>query len=117
MAKKKVVGVKNDQQKPSMASIPREAMDEMGLALGYGAKKYGDGNFRNGMSIKRQMAAAVRHIYQFLDGEDVDIESGYSHIGHGLASLAMAAYTFKNLPQYDDRFPADKAKWKKNAKK
>lgn len=106
------VGVKFDQDKPSMSSIPKEAMWEMGLALGYGAKKYGDGNYRNGMAVSRQLAAAVRHIYQHLDGQDNDPESGLSHIGHALASLAMAAYTIKNHPQYDDRVQRDKDKHK-----
>lgn len=103
-------GVKFDQDKPSMTSIPMEAMWEMGMALGYGAKKYGDGNYRNGMLVSRQLAAAVRHIYQHLDGQDIDVESGNTHIGHALASLAMAAYTLKNHPDMDDRHDRDKQK-------
>jgi Domain of unknown function (DUF5664) len=106
------IGVKFDGDKPSMTSIPKEAMWEMGLALGYGKKKYGDGNYRNGMLVSRQLAAAVRHIYQHLAGQDKDEESGVSHIGHALASLAMAAYTLENHKNMDDRFPADKDKYK-----
>lgn len=103
-------GVKFDADKPSMSSIPREAMWEMGQAFGYGAKKYGDGNFRKGMKVSRQLAAAVRHIYQHLDGQDLDPESGVTHLGHALASIAMACYTLRNCPEMDDRFEGDKLK-------
>jgi len=102
--------VKHDQDKPLVSSIPKEAMWEMGLALGYGAKKYGDGNFRNGLKVSRQLAAAIRHIYQHLDGENLDSESGVSHLGHALASLAMACYNIKNHPEMDDRMDRDKLK-------
>ena len=103
----KTKGVKFDQNKPSMSSIPKEAMWELGGALAYGAKKYGDGNYRNGMLVSRQLSAAIRHIYQHLDGENNDPESGVTHLGHALASLAMACYTLKNHPEMDDRFKAD----------
>ncbi len=108
----KVVGVKNDQDKPNVAAIPKEAIWKMGLALGYGAKKYGNNNYRNGMLISRQLGAAVRHIYQFLDGEPQDLESGNCHLGHALASLAMACYTLENCPDMDDRFEGDLEKHK-----
>jgi Domain of unknown function (DUF5664) len=107
-------GVKNDQDKPSMSSIPTEAMWQMGQALGYGAKKYGDNNYRQGMKVSRQLAAAVRHIYQHLGGQDIDEESGNTHIGHALASLAMAAYTLANHPEMDDRYQPDKDKYEKS---
>lgn len=108
------VGVKHDQGKPDLTDIPLEAMWQMGQAFSHGQKKYGKNNFRNGMSASRQLAAAVRHIYQHLSGETVDPESGVTHIGHALASLSMAAYTIKNHPEMDDRHPADKEKHESN---
>lgn len=107
-------GVKFDNGKPDMTDIPLEAMWEMGKAFTYGQKKYGKNNYRNGMLISRQLAAAVRHIYQHLDGETVDPETNSTtHLGHALASIAMAVYNLKNNPDMDDRFAKDIEKHKK----
>ena len=100
----KVTGKKFDGDKPNLSLIPKEAMWMMGQAFSYGAKKYGEENHKSGLSIKRQLAAALRHIYQFLDGEDLDPESGLNHLGHALASVAMATYTYENNEEFDDRY-------------
>lgn len=107
----KLKGIKHDQEKPDMSDIPKEAMWAMGKAFTHGQKKYGKNNYRNGMNVSRQLAAAVRHIYQHLSGETLDAESGVSHLGHALASIAMACYTIANHPNFDDRFNKDKEKY------
>ena len=96
--------LKYDNNKPNLALIPKEAMWHMGQALAYGASKYGADNFKEGMQIRRSLAAALRHIYQFLDGENIDAESGCNHLGNAMASLAMACYTLENRPEFDDRY-------------
>ncbi|NJO65135.1 MAG: hypothetical protein HC836_45615 [Richelia sp. RM2_1_2] len=74
------IGIKNDQGKPDYTHIPKQAMDAMGEAFTYGAKKYSSDNYREGLSVRRQVAAALRHIYQFLDEGNIDGESGCKHI-------------------------------------
>lgn len=101
-------GLKFDTGKPDYTHIPIEAMQAMGAAFTYGAKKYGGDNYREGLLVRRQIAAALRHIYQFLDEGDVDAESGCLHLGSALASLAMACYTVKNIPELDDRYHVKK---------
>lgn len=103
-------GIKHDSDKPDLTLIPTEAIYQMGQAFTYGSKKYKRHNYRLGMNSSRQLAAALRHIYQHLDGEDLDPESGHSHLGHALASIAMAVYTLANHPQLDDRHDQDKLK-------
>jgi hypothetical protein len=88
-------GIKHDQQKIDYTHIPKEAMDAMGEAFTYGAKKYSADNYRQGMAVRRSIAAALR---------DIDKESGCKHIGSALASLAMAAYTVERKPEFDDRY-------------
>lgn len=110
-------GIKHDQQKPDLTDIPMDAMFEMGKAFTYGQKKYGKNNYRNGMEASRQLAAAIRHIYQHLDGETFDKESGAMHLGHALASIAMAVYTIKNLPHLDNRHGPDLERYKNDIKK
>lgn len=107
------VGLKFDNGKPDLTDIPKEAMYEMGAAFSYGQKKYGKNNYRNGMLISRQLAAAIRHIYQHLDGETIDPETGTTtHLGHAMASIAMAIYNMNNNPEMDDRFSKDLEKHK-----
>lgn len=101
-------GTKNDGAKPDLTLIPREAIEEMGKALTFGAKKYSRYNFREGMDISRPIAASLRHIYQFLDGEDVDEETNCVHLGNAMAGLAMALWLYKNRPDCDNRYKKDK---------
>lgn len=111
------VGKKDDSSKPDLTDIPLDAMWEMGKAFTYGQKKYGKNNYRNGMLVSRQLAAAVRHIYQHLDGETIDPETETTtHLGHAMASLAMAIYNLKNNPHLDDRFEKDILKHNKENK-
>ena len=97
-------GVKHDGLKPDMTHVPIEAMWAMGEAFTYGAQKYAADHYREGLALRRQIAAALRHIYQFLDEGDIDKESGCKHLGSAMASLAMACYTVENHPDLDDRY-------------
>lgn len=99
------VSVKHDSDKPAVQYIPMEALFAMGDAFGYGARKYGGYNFQlTGLEVTRCLAAAVRHIFQFLSGEDNDKESGKSHLGHAMAAIGMAVYTLHHFKNKDDRF-------------
>lgn len=99
-----MAGIKFDDKKPNLALIPIEAIWALGESLSYGAKKYGDDNYREGLRVRRQLSAALRHIYQALEQEDIDKESGCLHLGNALASISMAIYTIKHNPDFDDRY-------------
>lgn len=101
-------GTKHDQDKPALAYIPKAALYAEGQAFAYGAKKYDAWNYKNGIAVTRTLGAAVRHIVQFLDGEDKDAESGTHHLGCARANLAMALDTLENHPKFDDRFKGGK---------
>lgn len=101
-------GKKNDTGKPPISLIPREFIEDTALAFQYGAGKYGRHNFRKGIEISRTLDAAMRHLMAFTDGEDIDPESGQSHLAHAAASIAMTVYNYKNHPKLDDRFKKPK---------
>ena len=97
--------LKYDSDKPAMQYVPGEAMEAMGQAFSYGARKYSPNNYKEtGLEISRCIGAALRHIYKFNDGIDSDQESGLNHLGHAMAAIAMAIYMQKNHPEKDDRF-------------
>lgn len=101
-------GLKHDNSKPMLAYIPKAALDAEGEAFNYGAKKYDSWNYKNGIAVTRTISAALRHISQFLDGEDIDLESGVKHLGCARANLAIALDTLENHPELDNRYKKGK---------
>lgn len=97
-------GLKYDAGKPPLAYIPKAALYAEGEAFAFGAKKYESWNYKNGLLISRTLSAALRHIAQFLDGQNNDNESGVNHLGCARANLGMALDTLANHPEMDDRW-------------
>lgn len=72
--------------------IPGPAEVQCALALTDGAVKYGPYNWREqGKPVQARVytSAARRHLKKWFDGEDVDPESGASHLGHVMACCAI----------------------------
>lgn len=67
------------------------ALVELTRAMEYGASKpeYGRNNWKKGMEWSRLADAALRHGLAILDGEDVDADSGNTHLAHMLGSIHM----------------------------
>ena len=82
-------GTKHDQGKPELDLIPTTALIAEAAALSYGKQKYGRNNYKKGFEYSRLIAACLRHLMAFKDGEDKDSESGASHLGHARACLAI----------------------------
>lgn len=102
-----MTGTKHDSGKPMLALCPPAAIELMGQAMTYGASKYGQFNYLGGISSIRLLSAALRHIFAYLKGEDLDPESGISHIGHALACLGMLGEMTRLKPELDDRFKGE----------
>lgn len=99
-----VQGRKDDQDKPDLSLLPKEALEAMAYAFMHGGKKYGRYNYRKGMQWHRPLAAALRHIVAFTAGENKDPESGHSHLGHALAAIAMVAVYQETATGTDTRY-------------
>jgi len=84
--------------------IPRKALEQEALVLAFGATKYGLHNWRNGHNWTQLLNAAVRHIIEFADGEDLDPESGLSHLAHARASLGFLIESIEKGYGKDDRY-------------
>lgn len=82
-------GTKHDTGKNRLELIPVEAIEQIGLAFTFGAKKYDDNNWRKGFDWERLRGALMRHTLAWAKGEDLDPESGLSHLAHAGACLAM----------------------------
>ncbi|TQE93800.1 MAG: hypothetical protein FKY71_18000 [Spiribacter salinus] len=73
-----------------MDLIPPRAEREMAEVLTFGARKYGDGNWQLVEHPEEwYVAAAMRHINAYRDGEENDPETGLHHLAHAMCCLAF----------------------------
>lgn len=97
-----------DDGKPHLAGLPWKALREVALVQGYGNSKYGSFfNYKKGMEISRNASCAIRHIADYLDGHDLDAESGRSHLAHAAARLLFMLENLAEGTAIDDRFKPD----------
>ncbi len=107
--KKEKGGTKHDQGKPRISLIPYEFIAGLASVLTFGAKKYGSYNWTKGFDYSRLLDATYRHIGQFESGQDIDEESGLSHLLHATCGLMfLYMHTLLKLGN-DDR-------WKRGTK-
>lgn len=69
--------------------IPSEAEEQVAEVFTYGAKKYAAHNYRLGRAYSDYFAAARRHLSKWQRGEDLDSETGKSHLAHAICCLMM----------------------------
>ena len=81
-------GIKYDSEKPKMNLLPPKAIVEVAKVLTFGAEKYDAENWRKLDDLQnRYTAGALRHIFAHMDGEQLDPETGLSHMAHALCCL------------------------------
>jgi hypothetical protein len=77
-------------KKPDLSVVPPAGVLHLASAMMDGAVKYGPFNWRGNKVLARvYVAAAMRHLMQYLDGEDIDPTSGVHHLGHAMACAAI----------------------------
>jgi hypothetical protein len=105
---KDAVGVR----KAGMSCVPAEVLLELGLAMQEGARKYGKFNYRvAGVRASVYYDAAMRHLMAWHEGEDIDPDSGLSHLTKAMACLCVIRdATFRNH-FVDDRPPSLPVGW------
>lgn len=96
-------GVKHDQDKPRMELLDPKAINELAKVLTFGAQKYEPHNWRRGLRKTRLIAAALRHLFAYLGGEDKDPETGLSHAAHAMC-CCMFILGLEHRDDLDDRF-------------
>lgn len=71
--------------------------------FGRGAQKYADRNWERGYEWSKSYAALMRHLNAFWEGEDIDEETGSSHLAAAeWHCMALLEYT-QSHPEFDDR--------------
>ena len=80
------VGVK----KVSLSYVPASVMLETALGMQEGGFKYGRHNYRViGVRASVYYDATMRHLMDWWEGEDLDPDSGLSHVTKAICSLVV----------------------------
>lgn len=96
--------------KPSMFAVPPVALLHLGEAMKDGRAKYGLMNWREKkVSTSVYVDAIYRHLFAFIDGEDVASDSGVHHLGHIMACCAIILDASAQGALNDDRPVAGQA--------
>lgn len=101
--------------------VPAAATAYMAMGLKEGARKYGPFNWREtDVEAMTYVGAVLRHLSAYVDGEDIDPESGNPHLAHAMASLAILVDASEGDTLIDNRPPSGPAaktlsKFKSNA--
>jgi hypothetical protein len=101
-------GLRYNSGKAEIHQIPTSTFIGISKVLMYGAKKYEKNNFRKGMVWTIPYDCLMRHMFSWLDGQEVDEESGLSHLYHAAANIMMLIEYEKTCPELDDRFKGKK---------
>ena len=103
---KDAVGIKKWRY---ISTVPLTVLWELGAAMLEGARKYGRHNYRvAGVRASVYVDAAFGHIGQWWEGEDIDQDSGLSHITKAIASLVVLRDAMIQDMLVDDRPPRSK---------
>ena len=94
-----------DDGKAPLANLPWAGINEVSLVQAYGHTKYKDfNNYRKGMEVTRNLSCALRHIQKYLEGVDVDEESGRPHLAHAACRILFTLQNIADKTEIDDRY-------------
>jgi hypothetical protein len=91
-------------QKVPMHVVPTKPLLEVGLAMLEGSRKYGSHNFRDvGVRFSVYYDAAMRHLMDWHEGQDIDPASGVHHVVKAMACLFVLRDSMHMNNFVDDR--------------
>jgi len=88
--------LKHDNGKVDLSLIDNQFIHGVSRVLMFGAEKYERDNWKLGTDWNRTYSAALRHLHSFWDGEDIDPETGLSHLYHAACNLMFLDYWQRN---------------------
>jgi hypothetical protein len=95
-------GKKFDDKKLRVDLVPPEVMEYLAPIYEYGVNKYGFENWKKSFDNENQngrdrlYAAALRHLFAWKKGNEIDEESGFSHLQHAIWNCFTLLWHIKN---------------------
>jgi hypothetical protein len=103
--------------KYAMSYVSAPVLAEIAVGMTEGGHKYGRHNYRViGVRASIYYDATMRHLMQWWEGEDIDPDSGLSHITKAITSLVVLRDAMIQEMFTDDRPPKSKA-WSEDMNK
>lgn len=100
-----------NEGKPKLSYIATAPNAITGLAnvFNFGAevKKYGKHNWKKGLTLSSLIDSLDRHKLMFINGENIDAESGLPHVDHLLWNALILAEMYYTRPDMDDRYKGE----------
>jgi len=97
-------GTKDDGEKIRTDQAPIGALMGTAQVLTFGAKKYAPRNWEKGIEYSRVYGAALRHLFAWFEGQDLDPETGLSHLHHASCCVMfLQSYITRGMTDIDDR--------------
>lgn len=93
--------------KAPVSTISGQVLGEVGLAMLEGALKYGRHNYRTA-GVRASVyfdATVLRHLFAWWEGQDIDPDSGLSHVTKAIAGLCVLRDSMLQGNWVDDRPP------------
>lgn len=97
-------GTKLDTGKVPMGLLSGLWLHGVARVLDFGRKKYASWNWRKGIAYSRLFDAGQRHLWAWSEGEDVDPETGISHLLHASCCLMFLYVMTLERQDLDDRY-------------
>lgn len=99
-------------KKVPFSTVSFPVIAELGNSMLEGARKYGRHNYRTvGVRASVYIDACFRHLSAWWEGEDIDKDSGTSHVIKAMACLMVLRDCMLNDKWVDDRPPKLKDGW------
>lgn len=99
-------GIKDNRGKAPIDLLPSKPLVAIAKILEFGARKYKPHNWRHGLPWADTYSSLQRHLLYWNDGEDLDPETGESHLAHaGCQLLFLLEYVLTGQGrETDNRF-------------
>ncbi len=94
---------KKDHGKAPVELVPAVFIEEVAKVLAHGVKKYAADDWTKGLPWRRILGSTLRHIYAWSRREDIDLESGLSHLSHAACNICFLIVWSKTKKELDDR--------------
>lgn len=93
--------IKFDDDKIKPRLLQTRAIQEVLKLTNFGAKKYGENNWRLADDPNRYLDALGRHLFQYYSGEHIDEESGMNHLVHIAWNALSVIELLKDKNEYE----------------